>query len=193
MGPAFAEMTKRGVIPSPHVTPAGLGAAQGLGSQELTSSERRATKDHEIQIVQIMRAQLLIELGCEPVGLIDRPEQILGAPGPANAGGLAHESVAGTEAPRLWLDPKIGDDEHACAQIGVIAEMVMEIADRPSVLLRDQSGEGWIGTEAIPPEGLGIEAKIGLVAETAQIIGEGPGHPADILRILDPARSDSER
>src|SRR5262245_10291892 len=112
---------------------------------------------HELQIAEELRAETLIKGDRETIGREDCPDQLDGAALAGARGGGSHQRAADAPAPRLGIDPEIGDEHDARSPVDIVAEIVEEIARRGAILLGDQAGEGGVGTEAIAPEDLGAE------------------------------------
>src|SRR5260221_186201 len=104
-------------------------------------------------------------------------------------GGSFHQRAPDAEPSPNLPDVEIDDVHQSIAAIGVVAEVIEQVACDLPVGFGDEAGEGGIRPEAVAQVGLSVEPELRAVAEPAQVVLELFGQGSDRPRIRGHRRS----
>jgi hypothetical protein len=124
--------------------------------------------------VNLLRAQSSVKFGGEVVRMEDRPNQFFRAGFARDLCGMIHESPADTLIAFGLFDIQIGDIQCARRAVGIVTEVIEQIANHTAILFRHQSRKCRPLTETIAQVRFGGQSKFGGVAQSSEIIGELP-------------------
>lgn len=117
------------------------------------------------------------------------PDEFLGVRLTRDVCGVRHKSPADALIAFGSFDIQIGDVQRARRAIGIVTEMIKQIANDAPVFFSNQPGKSGPLAKAIAQIGFGGQAKFAGVAQCPQVIGELPGQGADRKGVLGAGRA----
>src|SRR5512142_2641345 len=104
---------------------------------------------HETLVVQVLRAELLVESRRRDVRLRNRPDDALRASRPTNLGDATHQLLADARAPKRLGDVQVDHENEALPMVRIVAEVVQRVPDHARVDLGHEPFEGAVLSEAV--------------------------------------------
>jgi hypothetical protein len=135
------------------------------GEREVGTRPGLNRQMHETTAADLRGSEAAVEGDRQFVPLEDPPEELAPAGIATERGRVMHEPAADSLASHTLIDDQIQHIQLPDRAIGFIAERIDEVAGQLSIQECPDAGERRPRTEAIAQVGVGVELKVGVVAE----------------------------
>src|SRR5512142_61158 len=130
---------------------------------------RRNRNLHETLVVQVVRAELLVESRRRDVRLRNRPDDALRASRPTNVADATHQLLADARAPKRLRDVQVDHENEALPMVRIVAEVIQRVPDHTRVHLGHEPFKCAVFSEAVTQVLARAPVELRLVAQSAKV------------------------